>query len=88
MGAGVVQAELFDLGKFPGARESAKRGKVLAGEIYRLRQVEKALKVLDRVEGVSPQTAEKSLFQRATTEVFSPNGERRLAWIYWLKDRL
>jgi gamma-glutamylcyclotransferase (GGCT)/AIG2-like uncharacterized protein YtfP len=84
---GEVHAELYDLGKFPGARKSTKPGKVLAGEVYRLRQAKKALKVLDHVEGFSPQTAEKSLFQRATTEVVLPNGERRVAWIYWLKAK-
>jgi gamma-glutamylaminecyclotransferase len=84
---GQVQAELYDLGKFPGARKSIKPGKVLAGEVYRLRQAEKALKVLDRVQGFAPQTAEKSLFRRATTEVVLPNGERRVAWIYWLNER-
>jgi gamma-glutamylcyclotransferase (GGCT)/AIG2-like uncharacterized protein YtfP len=84
---GEVQAEPYDLGKFPGARKSTKPGKVLAGEVYRLPQAGKALKVLDHVEGLSPQTAEKSLFQRATTEVVLPNGERRVAWIYWLNER-
>jgi gamma-glutamylcyclotransferase (GGCT)/AIG2-like uncharacterized protein YtfP len=84
---GEVQAELYDSGKFPGGRKSTKAGKVLAGEVYRLRQAEKALKVLDHVEGFSPQTAEKSLFQRATTEVVLPNGKRRVAWIYWLNER-
>ena len=84
---GEVQAELFDLGKFPGARKSTKPGKIVAGEVYRLRQAENALKVLDHVEGFSPQTPEKSLFQRATTEVVLPNGERRVAWIYWLNER-
>jgi gamma-glutamylcyclotransferase (GGCT)/AIG2-like uncharacterized protein YtfP len=84
---GEVQAELYDLGKYPGARKSTKLGKVLAGEVYRLRQAEKALKVLDHVEGFSPQIAEKSLFQRATAEVVLPNGERRVAWIYWLNER-
>ena len=83
---GEVQAELYELGRFPGARKSTKRGKVLSGEVYRLRQAEKALKVLDYIEGFSPQTAEKSLFQRATTEVVLPNGERRVAWIYWLNE--
>ena len=87
VGPGVVQAELFDLGKFPGARKSTRPGRVVAGEVYRLRQAEKAVKVLDHMEGFSPQTAEKSLFQRATTEVVLPNGKRRVAWIYWLNER-
>jgi len=85
--AGEVQAELFDSGKFPGARKSAKPGRVLAGEVYRLRRAENALKVLDQVEGFSPQTPDKRLFKRATTEVVLPNGERRAAWIYWLNER-
>jgi gamma-glutamylcyclotransferase (GGCT)/AIG2-like uncharacterized protein YtfP len=84
---GNVQAELFDLGKFPGARKSAQPGKIVAGEVYRLRHAENALKVLDQVEGFSPQTPQKSLFQRATTEVALPNGERRVAWIYWWNKR-
>ncbi|MGO8735158.1 MAG: gamma-glutamylcyclotransferase [Terriglobia bacterium] len=84
--AGEVQAELYDLGEFLGARKSTRPGKVVAGEVYRLRQAEKALKVLDHVEGVLTQAPEKSLFQRAITEVVLPNGERRVAWIYCLKD--
>jgi len=84
---GRVQAKLFDLGKFLGARKSSKLGKIVEGEVYRLRRAETALKVLDHVEGFSPRTPEKSLFQRATTEVALPNRERRVAWIYWLNER-
>lgn len=80
---GEVQAELFDSGKFPGARKSTEPGKTVEGEVYRLRRPENALKVLDQVEGFLPRTPEKSLFQRAMTEVVLPNGERRVAWIYW-----
>jgi gamma-glutamylcyclotransferase (GGCT)/AIG2-like uncharacterized protein YtfP len=85
--AGEVQAELFDSGKFPGARKSAKPGRLVEGEVYRLRRATNALKVLDQVEGFSPQTSGRGLFQRATTEVVLPNGERRVAWIYWLNER-
>jgi len=87
VGTGEVQAELFDLGTFPGARRSTRPGRVVAGELYRLRQAQKALKVLDDVEGFSPQAPEKSLFQRAITEVVLRNGARRMAWIYWLNAR-
>jgi gamma-glutamylcyclotransferase (GGCT)/AIG2-like uncharacterized protein YtfP len=83
--AGKVQAELFDLGKFPGARKSTKPGKTVEGELYRLHGTANALKVLDQVEGFSPRNPEKSLFQRATTEVVLPNKERRLAWVYWCR---
>ena len=79
---GEVKAELFDSGKFPGARKCTKPGRIVEGEVYRLRQAERASKVLDQVEGFSPQSAEKSLFQRATTEAALPNAERRVAWKY------
>jgi len=81
--AGKVQAELFDLGEFPGARKSSKPGKTIEGELYRLHGVQKSLKVLDQVEGFSPRNP--GMFQRATTEVTLPNAEQRLAWIYWYR---
>jgi len=83
--SGKVQAELFDLGEFSGARKSSKPGKTVEGEIYRLRRMVNALKVLDQVEGFFPGARERSMFQRAMTEVTLPNGEQRLAWIYWYR---
>ena len=83
---GKVQAELFDLGEFPGARMTAKPGKEVEGELYRLNRVECSLKVLDRVEGYLPANPGRSLFQRGLAEVKLPSGERRAAWIYWLKQ--
>jgi gamma-glutamylcyclotransferase (GGCT)/AIG2-like uncharacterized protein YtfP len=87
VGNGEVRAELFGLGEFPGARASTKPGKTVAGELYRLHKVENTLKVLDQVEGFSPRNPEKGMFQRGTTEVTLPSGERRLAWIYWYRRR-
>jgi gamma-glutamylcyclotransferase (GGCT)/AIG2-like uncharacterized protein YtfP len=82
---GTVQAELFDLGEFPGARKSSKPGKTIEGELYRLHGVQDSLKVLDQVEGFWPRAPQRSMFQRAMTEVALPNGEQRLAWIYWYR---
>ena len=82
---GRVQAELFDLGELPGARISAKPGRTVEGELYRLNRLESTLKVLDRVEGYLPRNPERSLFERGTAEVTLPNGARRAACIYWLK---
>ena len=84
---GKVQAELFDLGEFPGARPSTKPGKTVDGELYRLHKVENTLRVVDQVEGFSPPNPDCGLFQRETVEVRLSNGERRLAWIYWLRRR-
>ena len=80
---GRVQAELLDLAEFPGARPSTKLGKTVEGELYHLHQVETALRVLDQVEGFFPQNTGRSLFHRATTRVFLPNGQHHLAWVYW-----
>jgi gamma-glutamylcyclotransferase (GGCT)/AIG2-like uncharacterized protein YtfP len=87
VGVGKVRAEILKLGKFPGARRSDTAAKTVAGEVYRLGNAAKALKVLDQVEGFSPQSPQRAMFQRAMTEVTAPNGERRLASIYWLHDR-
>jgi gamma-glutamylcyclotransferase (GGCT)/AIG2-like uncharacterized protein YtfP len=85
VGNGEVQAELSDFGEFPGARISAKAGKKVEGELYRLNRVASTLKVLDRVEGFLPRNPGMSLFQRGLAEVTLSNGERRAAFIYWLK---
>jgi len=85
VGRGSVQGVASNLGKFPGARNSSKPWTRLAGELYRLHQVENALKILDQVEGFSPRTPGKGLFQRATAEVVLLNKEQRLAWIYWCR---
>jgi len=82
---GKVHAELFDLGEFPGARQSTKPRNTVKGELYRLCKVENSLRVLDQIEGFSPQSPERGMFQRGTAEVTLPNGERRLAWIYWYR---
>ena len=85
VGNGKVQAELFDLGEFPGARASTKPGKTVVGELYRLNKVVNSLRVLDQIEGFSPRNP--GMFERGTTEVTLPNGERRLSRIYWYRWR-
>lgn len=83
---GKVHAELSTLGNFPGARRSNKLGRIVQGELYRLHELERSLKVLDHAEGFSPRTPEKGIFQRATANIILPNRERRLAWIYWYRS--
>jgi len=85
--AAKVQAEIFDLGEFPGARQSTNPGKTVEGELFRLHKVENTLRVLDQVEGISTRNPDRGLFERGTVEVALPNGERRQAWIYWFRRR-
>ena len=82
-----VNAELFSMGRFPGAQPSARRGNWIRGELYQLRQQAHDLKVLDEVEGFKPIAPQRSEFVRALAEVIFDNGVRQLTWIYWLGAR-
>ncbi len=84
MGKGKVQGELYDLGRYPGARGSGKPSARLAGEVYRLANPTRAFKVLDAVEGYRSAAPEASLFRRETTLVTLESGDQESAWIYWL----
>jgi gamma-glutamylcyclotransferase (GGCT)/AIG2-like uncharacterized protein YtfP len=86
-GAARVAAELVDLGRYPGARPAIGAGKWVTGEIFRLRQPVQDLRILDRIEDCTPGEPGHSEFVRATTDVNLENGERRVAWIYWLSPR-
>lgn len=84
VGMGSIRAELFDLGDFPGAVKSKNSCARVAGEIYRLRNPARALKILDEVEGLRPAAPASSLFRRETFAVTASNGEQKTAWVYWL----
>ena len=64
-----VAAELFDLGRYPGARPAGRRGKWVRGELFQLRRPAQDLRVLDEVEGFVPGAPEQSEFVRAAAEV-------------------
>jgi gamma-glutamylcyclotransferase (GGCT)/AIG2-like uncharacterized protein YtfP len=89
LGAGFVMeakvaGELFDLGRYPGARPAKGEGKWVLGEVFQLLHAEHDLKVLDEVEGFIPADPERSEFVRALAEVILPHGAHESAWIYWL----
>lgn len=85
IGKGSVAGELFDLGPFPGAiKRGARSRKRVAGELYRLADASRALKVLDEYEGVRSGEVAAALYRRDVVEVWRPGGERASAWIYWL----
>ena len=79
-----VAGQLFDLGRYPGARPAPGTGKWVLGELFLLRHAENDLKHLDRVEDINPAAPERSEFVRALAEVILPDGARESAWIYWL----
>jgi gamma-glutamylcyclotransferase (GGCT)/AIG2-like uncharacterized protein YtfP len=81
---GTVRGVLYDLGKFPGAVPSENTPALVRGEVYRLANPARALKLLDHVEGMAPGASEFSLYRRTIIEVTLQNGTKVEAWIYWL----
>ncbi|MBI4166544.1 MAG: gamma-glutamylcyclotransferase [Acidobacteria bacterium] len=81
---GAVRGVLYDLGKFPGAVTSENAASRVSGEVYRLANPARTLKLLDHVEGIAPGAPELSLYRRAMARVTLQNGTEVAAWIYWL----
>jgi len=84
VGKGSVGGRLFNLGHYPGAEPSAAATDRAHGEVYRLANPERALQVLDRVEGLQPGAPSASLYRREAAEVTLENGATAQAWVYWL----
>ncbi|MBZ5564518.1 MAG: gamma-glutamylcyclotransferase [Acidobacteriia bacterium] len=84
VGRGSVGGELFDLGEYPGARPTSSPRARVFGELYELRNPQRALKVLDRIEGYRPDDPAASLFRRDIATVRPEGGAEVDAWLYWL----
>ncbi len=85
VGLGAVRGVLYDLGELPGAAPSEKSTAQVHGEVYRLPDPLRALKVLDEVEGIAPGSPEHNLYRRALASIKLENGTKVEAWIYWLR---
>ncbi len=53
------------------------------GEILELKDVEAALKVLDRLEGYSGEESSRNLYNRTVQEVYTLSGKAEQAYIYY-----
>jgi gamma-glutamylcyclotransferase (GGCT)/AIG2-like uncharacterized protein YtfP len=85
-GEGEVAGRLFDLGHYPGARPSSRKDEWIRGEVYQLRQPPRDLRVLDEIEGCNPGAPGGDEFVRGMSELVLDSGERRRAWVYWLRE--
>ena len=82
-GGGTIRGNLYDLGEYPGARVAgAELGQRVSGELYRLRDPERALKFLDQYEEFSTRELNKSLFVRELLPVTLEDGRIKRAWAY------
>ncbi|HEV3326395.1 MAG TPA: gamma-glutamylcyclotransferase family protein [Puia sp.] len=81
VGQGKVNADLYDLGRYPGAIRSS-RGPEVIGDVFELSDPERVLRTLDRYEGIGPdETA--SEFVRRKSRIKLRSGKTVTAWVYW-----
>ena len=76
-------AVLYDLGRYPGLRDSEERSDIVHGEALELSDSEGTFVWLDDYEGVMP--PETSEYVRAKREISLAPGERLTAWVYMLR---
>ena len=83
VGRGSIRAKLYDLGDYPGARQNgASSARQVKGELYRLRDAQNAIRLLDEYEEFFPGEPRRSLFVRRRTQVALEDGGTRIAWVY------
>jgi gamma-glutamylcyclotransferase (GGCT)/AIG2-like uncharacterized protein YtfP len=87
IGRGKMIAVMYDIGNYPGAvRDQA--GNEVDGELYRLRNEEKILDMLDRYEGYDSADEKVSEYIRRKTSIRMDNGGYQMAWVYWYNGNL
>jgi gamma-glutamylcyclotransferase (GGCT)/AIG2-like uncharacterized protein YtfP len=74
VGEGTFRGRLYDLGTFPGAVPSPSNAERVSGEIYRLREPERAFRMLDAYEDTA--------FRRAEAIIRHEDGAASRCWIY------
>lgn len=80
-GPGTFPGILYDLGSYPAAVPD-REGGLVTGELYRLRQPEQILPLLDRYEGCTDMDGSETNYRREVKPVQLPDGESVQAWIY------
>lgn len=77
---------LLDLGAFPGLVDTEETESTVQGEFVRLREPEKAIRVLDAIEGFRGFGRTGSLYRRTRIGVDVGDGRIRDAWTYCLES--
>jgi gamma-glutamylcyclotransferase (GGCT)/AIG2-like uncharacterized protein YtfP len=81
VGQGKVNADLYDLGRYPGAIRTT-GGPEVIGDIFELSDPGRVLRVLDKYEGIGTGKA-ASEFVRRRSRVKLRSGKTVTAWVYW-----
>jgi gamma-glutamylcyclotransferase (GGCT)/AIG2-like uncharacterized protein YtfP len=82
VGRGKLPGILYDVGDYPGAVRRSGTRAFISGDVYRLRDAERALKILDRYEGWNEKKPGSSEFRRSRVAVDMGSGKKVSAWIY------
>ena len=82
VGQAKVGADLYDLGRYPGAVRSS-RGPEVIGDVFLVKDPDKVLRILDKYEGIPEGGAAKTEFVRKKGRVRLRSGQQVNAWIYW-----
>lgn len=82
VGRGKIAGFLYDVGRYPGAVKTAGARAFVRGDVYRLRDADRALKALDRYEGWDQKKPRSGEFRRSRTVVALSGGKTVRAWIY------
>lgn len=82
IGPGKVPGVLYDIGRYPGAVRSPGTRAFVRGEVYALREPDRALKILDRYEGWDEKKPRSGEFKRSRVLVDLGDGKKVRAWIY------
>ena len=79
---GRVPGVLYDVGPYPGAVKKSGTRAYVWGDVYRLRDADRALQVLDRYEGFDEKKPRAAEFKRSRVVVDLGAGKKVRAWIY------
>lgn len=82
IGQAKVGATLYDLGKYPGAIRSSK-GREVVGDVFRIDDPDRVLRILDKYEGIGEKTPHQSEFIRKKVRLKLRSGKELTAWVYW-----
>lgn len=88
VGDATINGRLYDLGEYPGAVRTADETSRIKGEVYRLRDPNTTLPVLDDYEGCGPNDTPPFEFERELVTASLEMGEELRTWVYWYRGKL
>jgi gamma-glutamylcyclotransferase (GGCT)/AIG2-like uncharacterized protein YtfP len=84
LGPSEIRGKLYDIGKYPAALPAGKNEKsVIRGEVIKINDPAKVMKLLDRYEGYDPKKLRNSEYYREKESLVLQDGKKVEAWVYW-----